>query len=61
MSTSLDTNLSIPWSKTSKSVVNPHSKEKEDSNSSCLYDLVNGIYLIDSHHLEVKIITSFKV
>ena len=54
MSTSLDSTLSVPWSSSSTSIVAIGNDNENPNNSSCLFDLVNGIYLIDSHHIEVN-------
>ncbi len=53
MSTSLDSSLSVPWSSSSTSIVAvSHNQTENPNNSSCLFDLVNGLYLIDSRHIE---------
>lgn len=53
MSTGFDSSQSISWTKSSKSTSIKY-VETEDSQESatCLFDFVNGIYLVDSHHLE---------
>ena len=54
MSTNLDASLSVPWSSSSTSIVAIGNENSENpNNSSCLFDLVNGLYLIDSRHIEV--------
>ena len=53
MSTSLDSTLSVPWSSSSTSIVAISNDAENPNNSSCLFDLVNGLYLIDSRHIEV--------
>lgn len=49
MSTQLDSVLSVPWSTSATSIVSAGSDGLDPNNSSCLFDLVNGLYLIDSH------------
>lgn len=53
MSTSLDSSLSVPWSSSTTSIVVIGNDTDNPNNSSCLFDLVNGLYLIDSRHIEV--------
>ena len=53
MSTSLDSTLSVPWSSSSTSILAISSDTENPNNSSCLFDLVNGLYLIDTRHIEV--------
>jgi hypothetical protein len=53
MSTSLDSSLSVPWSSSSTSIVAvSHNPTDNPNHSSCLFDLVNGLYLVDSRHIE---------
>jgi hypothetical protein len=54
MSTTLDSALSVPWSSSTTSIVSLSSDQQDPENSSCLFDLVNGLYLIDSHYPEVS-------
>ena len=54
MSTTLDASLSVPWSSSSTSIIAVGNDNSDNpNNSSCLFDLVNGLYLIDSRHIEV--------
>lgn len=58
MSTTLDASLSVPWSSSSTSILAVGNENSDNpNNSSCLFDLVNGLYLIDSRHIEVNIIS----
>ena len=50
MSTNLDAAISVPWSVTS--ILTLGSDPSNPSQSSCLFDLVNGLYLIDSQFVE---------
>lgn len=52
MSTSLDSTLSVPWSSSATSILAVGSDTDNPENSSCLFDLVNGLYLIDTRHIE---------
>ncbi|RNA06009.1 hypothetical protein BpHYR1_053728 [Brachionus plicatilis] len=52
MSTNLDAAISVPWSSSVTSIVSLGSDPNNPNQSSCLFDLVNGLYLIDSHFVE---------
>ncbi|CAF1033811.1 unnamed protein product [Brachionus calyciflorus] len=52
MSTSLDAAISVPWSSSVTSIVSLSTDPDDPNYSSCLFDLVNGLYLIDSHFME---------
>jgi hypothetical protein len=54
MSTGFDSSQSISWTKSLKStsIKNIDTEDSYSENTTCLFDFVNGIYLIDSHHLE---------
>lgn len=56
MSTNLDSVISVPWSSSTTSIVSLSTDPDDPNNSSCLFDLVNGVYLIDSHFVEVTFI-----
>jgi hypothetical protein len=54
MSTNLDKALSVPWSSSTASIISLGSGATDDPNQfSSLFDLVNGLYLIDSRFMEV--------
>lgn len=52
MSTNLDAAISVPWSSSVTSIVSLGTDPNNPNQSSCLFDLVNGLYLIDSHFVE---------
>ena len=53
MSTGFDTSQSISWSKSVKSTsVKNMDTDDSHENTSCLFDFVNGLYLIDSGHVD---------
>jgi hypothetical protein len=55
MSTNLDKALSVPWSSSTASIISLGTDAEDPNQFSSLFDLVNGLYLIDSRFMEVKI------
>jgi hypothetical protein len=53
MSTNLDKALSVPWSSSTASIISLGTDADDPNQFSSLFDLVNGLYLIDSRFMEV--------